>query len=170
MGMEPLTIVTAAISFLTPFIKTLGDTAAQKAGERLFEQLANRFKDDPQIQDTLSDTRHDSSRIAELEQLLIHQVQADANFHQWLVDRLDEHGGVTSEAHNNTQAISVGGDVGRDVITAERDVHIHYHKNESPAIPNPGSSVPEDSATPLFSRIEGVSLRQFRRRFTEVER
>jgi hypothetical protein len=57
--MDPATIGTAVVAFLSPYLAEGGKAAAKKAGEALVAAIERRFKDQPAAQEALEDMKYD---------------------------------------------------------------------------------------------------------------
>ncbi len=57
--MDPVSIATAVVTFLAPFLIEGGKAAAKKGGEALIAALERRFKDKPAAQEALDDVKND---------------------------------------------------------------------------------------------------------------
>ena len=55
--MDPVTIATGVVAFLSPFLVEGGKAMAKKAGEALVAALERRFKDRPAAQEALGDVK-----------------------------------------------------------------------------------------------------------------
>lgn len=81
--MDPATIATTAVAFLSPYLVEGGKVVAKKAGESLWAALERRFKDKPVPETALKDLKadpQDPDNQAALRKELKKALTADADF------------------------------------------------------------------------------------------
>jgi hypothetical protein len=81
--MDPVTISTAAVAFLSPYLVEGGKAVAKKAGETLWSALQKRFKGKPVPETALKDLKDDPKDLdnqAALRKELRKELKADADF------------------------------------------------------------------------------------------
>ena len=107
--MDPVTIATAAVAFLSPYLLEGGKAAAKKAGESLWAALERRFKDKPVPETALKDLQadpKDPDNQAALRKELKKALTADADFMAAVTRLLEQ---AQSEAAAAGQHISLTG-------------------------------------------------------------
>ncbi|OQY20879.1 MAG: hypothetical protein B6I35_09760 [Anaerolineaceae bacterium 4572_32.2] len=107
--MDPVTIATAAVAFLSPYLLEGGKAAAKKAGESLIAALERRFKDKPVPETALKDLQadpQDPDNQAALRKELKKSLAADADFMAAVTRLLEQ---AEAEAAAAGQQISLTG-------------------------------------------------------------
>jgi len=91
--MDPATIGTAVVAFLSPYLAEGGKAAAKKAGGALVAAIERRFKDQPAAQEALEDMKddpQDDDVQAALRVQLKKAMQADEAFAAELAGLVEE--------------------------------------------------------------------------------
>ena len=91
--MDPVTIATTVVAFLSPYLAEAGQSAAKKGGEALMAALERRFKGKPAAQEALNDVKNnpqDEDLQAALRVQLKKSLAADADFLAELAKLLEE--------------------------------------------------------------------------------
>jgi len=91
--MDPVTIATGVVAFLSPYLVEAGKSAAKKGGEALMAALERRFKDKPVPETALKDLKtdpQDPDNQAALRKELKKSLAADADFLAELAKLLEE--------------------------------------------------------------------------------
>ena len=107
--MDPVTIATAAVAFLSPYLLEGGKAAAKKAGESLWAALERRFKDKPVPETALKDLQadpQDPDNQAALRKELKKALTTDADFMAAVTRLLEQ---AEAEAAAAGQQISLTG-------------------------------------------------------------
>jgi hypothetical protein len=90
---DPVTIATAVVAFLSPYLAEAGRAAAKKGGEVLMAALERRFKDKPVPETALKDMQtdpQDPDNQASLRKELKKVLAADADFLAELAGLLED--------------------------------------------------------------------------------
>ncbi len=107
--MDPVSLATAVVTFLAPFLIEGGKAAAKKGGEALIAVLERRFKDKPAAQEALNDVKNDP-QDEDLQTVLRVQLKkaltADAEFLAELAQLLEQ---AQAEAPAPTYQATVAG-------------------------------------------------------------
>jgi len=139
--MDPVTIGTAVVAFLSPYLVEGGKAAAKKAGEALVAAIERRFEDKPAARESLDDMKNDPQDDdfqAALRVQLKKTMKADEEFAVELAELLEEAKAAAPAAYQaavygsgaiaqgpgavaaGERGVAVGGNVGGDIVTGDR--------------------------------------------------
>jgi hypothetical protein len=139
--MDPVTIATAVVAFLSPYFTEGGKAAAKKVGEALVATIKRRFQGKPAAEEALKDveeTPQDEDLQAALRVQLKKVMQQDEVFAAELATLLDEArrsapatyqarligSGAIAQGEGATavgeRGVAIGGSVGGDVSTGDK--------------------------------------------------
>ena len=117
--MDPVSIASAVVTFLIPFLAEGGKAAAKKGGEALIGALERRFKDKPAAQEALDDVKkepQDEDLQAVLRVQLKKMLAADEAFRAELTQLVEQlktapGAGIVAQGEGAVAAGTIGGSV-----------------------------------------------------------
>ena len=125
--MDWLTIGTAAVNILTPFVKKAGEKVAEKAGEAIFSLIKDKLQGDEEAESTLNNFQKNPERHGGvLADILREQAEADLTFGaalKKLVEGSEQHqpGSVTQIASGTGIAQAAGAGASASVTMSQKE-------------------------------------------------